>query len=628
MEDSFGNRGDERDEDEAAVVGAFFLPGGILDPEDDSVIGYRDDVSYDADVSFLVPPLSSPVSLNPWLNSNASTDRSPTDPVTKWIGGDGSSPQCLLSPTPLPSLSPPRLLGHSDSSFQPGNNTLSPANIIVPPPGFHSVAKTDSANHVSSSINDDSSKKETLALVDQMKAGGPTSFADVIRSSPCTTFTTPERQSNQRQPIYHTNNTEMNKKSYEIDFSTPQTKSISPGRRKNDSTASSASTVQQSRTRTNRISKHIERTTISSTEWNSVDRNSTGRASSRLDNVGTSPPPRDLQSGGYPHRFYDSENEDQSTTDSSSAPSFEPTSSLGTTDDINVDRSQIPQPMDVKGDSAETHNRPDVPHRREAKVFVRKDSKPVNRSQTHGQFSTAPFLEPSNRIKRNTASTQSESVFKDVLAVFVPLLRHLVAVTVKVILFLWEAAQLVTAGVRNVLVYATWESFRWDGALSCYLVLYILPTICDWIMLHASLPPFSPHIISTVSLYFLSGFPDMSATKNSGKVSDEVCRLLLNTFRYYLPLSMIFEGFRGPNTTIMMLDKSTRLILAYLLSMLRAGLLFSPIGWLGWSVQVLISVWLPEGIVLSCILPLLGLALIQFMSALPAHTRAASLDRT
>lgn len=621
MEHNSGNRGDgDEGEDESALVDAFFLPGGILDPEDEADMGYKGDVPYKDSLPFLVPTLPSPVSLNPWESSqadNATTERNPVDPAAK-LGTDDPSPQSLLSDISLPALSPPRQQDKNVTSFLPRIIVAPPASVIVPPPGFHlSVSqKADSIDTVSSLIEDDTHKKHALNLVEQVKTGGSTSFADVIRSSPPAAFTTPERKSNQRQSRYHTNS-ENNEKSYELKISKPQIKSSSPDVRN----GTPRSAVRKSRKRTNHTSKQNGKATIPSAEWNCVDRNSVGRVISRLGNsTGTSPSLRQ-NSIEYPVLFDDSDYGNQSTSDSSSEPPVDPP------DAVKVKRSQIPQ-IDTNRDTMEDNDdKAELSLTSQSELLQIKHCKPIESCGCLQSISAASSSEPSNVVaKRNTAITQNESVSKEVFAVLAPLFGQLIVSTSSVVLFLWKVIQLVTAGARNVLIYATWESSRMDGALSCYLVLYMLPAICDWIMAYVSLPHFSPHIISTVSLYFLCGFPDKSMTTNSSKVSDGVCRLILNTFRFYLPLTMFLEGFRGPNSTIMTLDKSTRLILAYFLSMLRAGLLFSPVGWLGWSFQVIISIWLPEGILLNCILSLLGLALIRLTSVLPAQ-RAASMHR-
>jgi hypothetical protein len=217
----------------------------------------------------------------------------------------------------------------------------------------------------------------------------------------------------------------------------------------------------------------------------------------------------------------------------------------------------------------------------------------------------------------------------EVYEVFDPLLRRLVESTGFVLGFSLKLVFVLVSGTSNVLKYAANEMRRAGSSLPCYLVLYALPNACDLLMTNLSLPHVSPHVISNLTLYCLC-MPcgdckhkggESSSSFPSNHVSDDLCQLVLRTVRVCLPLAFVAEGFTKPNSSVMMLDESTRMILAYVLSMLRSGLILSPVCWAGWSIQVLISSSLREGVLLNLLLFSLGLALVRLTTVIQAESR-------
>jgi hypothetical protein len=185
----------------------------------------------------------------------------------------------------------------------------------------------------------------------------------------------------------------------------------------------------------------------------------------------------------------------------------------------------------------------------------------------------------------------------------------------------------------------------------CYLVMYCTPILCDWIMDHLDLPHFAPHIISNGILFtlclllerqFSSDKADnivhsiRGKTENSAsgkkqrqlqtrqlsveqrkRLANDLSYSILRTIRWEaIPFAFIVEGFSEKNSTIMLFDSSTRLIIAFLLSSMQGDNLLSPLFWMGWAIQVLFSAYLPHGISLDIILLLTGMAFIRLVTTL------------
>lgn len=216
---------------------------------------------------------------------------------------------------------------------------------------------------------------------------------------------------------------------------------------------------------------------------------------------------------------------------------------------------------------------------------------------------------------------------------------------------------LAALGLSNILKYAMEEMEQnEDGAFFCYLVLYLIPNLTDFLMSTVSMPHYTPHLLSTLSLYILCnghpgfvggivaggtgngmgggggrrrsnyggkqrgsnnsnssthGFNQSISLQHSDKVADDICSAILLVFRRLLPVYFIFEGFSEPNLSVMTYNVLTRLLLAYVLSLIRANLLLSPVAWLSWAIQYLVTVYVPSSIFVESTLLLFGLASVR-----------------
>lgn len=219
---------------------------------------------------------------------------------------------------------------------------------------------------------------------------------------------------------------------------------------------------------------------------------------------------------------------------------------------------------------------------------------------------------------------------------------------------------LLALGLANTFRYAVEEVEHVDGAFLCYLVLYLVPHVCDVLMTCFSLPHYAPHFISALSIYHLCSESSSSAlspssstatssssssapssprrggkrppsSRSSGSSSShqysyyyyssdskeqELCRLILWWCRSLLPFNLILEGFTEPNLSFMLLHDWTRLLLAFVLSLVRANLILSPVAWLSWSLQVFIIVYLPPSFFNGCFLLMTGLASVRLCTVL------------
>lgn len=249
----------------------------------------------------------------------------------------------------------------------------------------------------------------------------------------------------------------------------------------------------------------------------------------------------------------------------------------------------------------------------------------------------------------------------------IPFMHQILSSIVMVVGIFSQSCLILLLTVANVFKFATdessshtiWGVFWSSPSTSCYYVFCLMPSVCDWLMAHVgNLPHFTPHILSNISVYYLcrllsqvsadtlsqrrknskrsSSFSTMGISissnntnlahqQNSDRFGNEVCQLLLKAIGFALPICFIMEGFSRSNSSFMLMEAQKRMILAYLLSLVKRGLILSPVAWVGWSVQVLLSTYLPVGLVLNSLLYFLGLAFIRLVTMLQLEGVPSSL---
>ncbi|GKY96940.1 hypothetical protein MPSEU_000653000 [Mayamaea pseudoterrestris] len=224
--------------------------------------------------------------------------------------------------------------------------------------------------------------------------------------------------------------------------------------------------------------------------------------------------------------------------------------------------------------------------------------------------------------------------------VFVNVIWPVIACFGKLFAFLANTIIIIALMLANAFKYAAAEVEQSEhGTFICYLTFYVLPNVCDVIMTLFSVPHFTPHVLSSLALYLLCHPGRDGATWSAGvgskrkiyrsktptdQQAEIVCCFVLQICRYTVPFELILNGFSHPNVQLMMMDVPCRLLLAYILSLLRSNLLLSPVAWVCCAVQVILSVQLPCNKGTDCLLMLIGLASIR-LSSLVVQTVASAL---
>jgi hypothetical protein len=105
-----------------------------------------------------------------------------------------------------------------------------------------------------------------------------------------------------------------------------------------------------------------------------------------------------------------------------------------------------------------------------------------------------------------------------------------------------------------------------------------------------------------------------SAQAYRRRLVNDFCQRILRSLCLALPFSFIIDGFSTSNASFMLVSSSVRLIFAYILSLIKSGLLLSPVAWLGWSLQVLLAAYTSSGYLLDSVLFVVGMALLRLVA--------------
>lgn len=250
---------------------------------------------------------------------------------------------------------------------------------------------------------------------------------------------------------------------------------------------------------------------------------------------------------------------------------------------------------------------------------------------------------------------------------FVPLCQQVLSFWVTTTTILFQSCIILVLGVASIFSFAADETnifnFAADDATShvvlgifwgspsvlCYYVFCLMPVLCNLLMTHVgNLPHFTPHLLSNLAVYYVcrllshvstdpspnrrksskklfsfstsvgnntaSYNHSLSQQQNSDRFGNEVCQSILRLVAMALPIVFFVEGFSQSNSSFMLYTAHKRMILAYVLSLFKRGLILSPVAWIGWSVQVLLAAYVPAGSVLNAIQFFLGLAFIRLVT--------------
>jgi hypothetical protein len=209
---------------------------------------------------------------------------------------------------------------------------------------------------------------------------------------------------------------------------------------------------------------------------------------------------------------------------------------------------------------------------------------------------------------------------------------HLFRPIVNVVSILAKCVILLAVGMANTFQYAIVEIEQpSNSAFACYVGFYLVPVATDVLMRRVSLPHYTPHLISSVELYWLCHDKKKQyCTKNKKQrrldhqneeddpLAHDLCKALLQCMCYLIPLNLLLleDCCARPNTSWMMASVTSRLLLAYTLSIVRANLVLSPVAWTGWAVQVLLAAYMPRIKLTECLLLIVGLANVRLACVL------------
>ena len=155
-----------------------------------------------------------------------------------------------------------------------------------------------------------------------------------------------------------------------------------------------------------------------------------------------------------------------------------------------------------------------------------------------------------------------------------------------------------------------------------FVIMNYTPRLTCALMETVVLPHWIPHVISCAVVYGLCRGRKQDDTQEI-PTAHRISQITLRQVRLNLPMVFFIEGFSYEMGTAMALDPCGRLVVAYMILILRLGLLFSPMAWLCGAIQVLMACylyWIP--FVDVCIL-LIGLASVRYAKFLEQCNQAA-----
>ena len=223
----------------------------------------------------------------------------------------------------------------------------------------------------------------------------------------------------------------------------------------------------------------------------------------------------------------------------------------------------------------------------------------------------------------------------------------------RVLFFVIRVAGVMVSTCVLVCHNAILEAMQNPRAAFYFAIMYFTPHCMSMLMNCVILPHWVPHLVSYAVLYGLckqpynvqnntssghhtqvDGDSDNSQESKNGTAQSEdskehemsardVCRLILRQIRLNIPMMLLLEGFSHEIGTVMTLNGPGRLITAFVILILRLGLLVSPTAWLCIALQVLMASymhWIP---LIDLYVVLVGLASIRLIIFLDQCNQAA-----
>jgi hypothetical protein len=136
-----------------------------------------------------------------------------------------------------------------------------------------------------------------------------------------------------------------------------------------------------------------------------------------------------------------------------------------------------------------------------------------------------------------------------------------------------------------------------DTTTQCYIGFLSASLLSDSLMNTFDLPHFTPHFLSSAIFYWLcsvsaSTTPSISkeitkAPARSSTSSDKICDRILGTLRFTIPLVLFLDGFTSKNSSLSSARPELRMQAAFCVAVLQNGLIWSPVALVSWAFQMI-----------------------------------------
>lgn len=181
-----------------------------------------------------------------------------------------------------------------------------------------------------------------------------------------------------------------------------------------------------------------------------------------------------------------------------------------------------------------------------------------------------------------------------------------------------------------------------QGDILGYLTMAFTPACVSRLMSLVPMPHWLPHAISYLMLYDMLHYTgsekeetqeknDVSSSTTSTNVAkkkdkpgarpklgtstrEHTGRMILRRLKYCLPFFFFVEGFSNEFGMIMSLGTSGRLVVAYVVLILHKDLLYSPMVWLSFSFQLVMVYYFASTLSVQCFIVLVGVGTLRFMT--------------
>lgn len=551
--------------DEAAYVDSFFLPGGILDPEDEDRA---------EDQPFYIPPLTS----NPWETEQPSLG------LTQPRSSDGLA---NLAVSPPSSPEHRHILPSTVNSSAP---------VFKPPPGFETVSPPPAPPAGSS----------PQISVEDVLFVAPSVGSPVLDALVAPSLTSPQSQDVTLEQTIDVSKEE------DASTATPSRKSyarVAAEARKAQEAAERADKQSATAPTATRALKH----SASDTSRSNASRSKEVKQEKHKE--------QSLQ-----RRSTHSDSSSKSSKDDQWSDAKRSPRRGGTVNKTTPDFFVLEEEADVNlaGTSSLTEKASTDAGKPAAGTARRAKDQSKAKEETSDNLSDEAAKTPTEDAILETFAN-SVAMLVGLLELLMPVLQHCFRLVSS---FFASAARIliiVALGLANIFKYALEELDQNDGAFLCYMVFYLFPSVCDFFMSSFSLPHYTPHLVSSTAFYLMltrNGSKRKPKDGGSDRLAENLCKAALQFFRFTIPFDLLVEGFTSPNTALMMTDVLPRLLLAYMLSVVRANLIFSPVAWVSWAIQGLVAVYFPANLVSEGFLVMVGLASVRLCTVIQIENPA------